>query len=87
LTDFPLAVGDGVKRDQSIFCCVALEVSSYVSGFAYLIIVSSSLAKTGAKPLHLHQPTAVRCQLTLQSLERQRYRAQIPSQISPPSLN
>jgi hypothetical protein len=31
LTDFPLAVGDGAKHDQSIFCCVTHEEVRAVS--------------------------------------------------------
>lgn len=52
-----------------------------VSGFAYLITASAALSKPGAEPFHPASPAAVYCQLILQTLERQRYRAQIPWQI------
>lgn len=44
MTDFPLAVGDGVKRDQSIFYCVAHDTRGVFAAFYFIDLGFEHLA-------------------------------------------
>ena len=54
-------------RGTSAASARAPHALTQVSGFAYLVVTSPSLAKSGAQPLHLHPPPAVPCKLLPQS--------------------